>query len=153
MLKGIDPLLSGELLRILDEMGHGDQLLLVDRNFPAAATGRPVVRLGEVGVVRAASAILGVFPLDEFVERPIERMEVDDDSTLTTPEQDKILQLARNLHPRPLEWGVIPRLDFYERSRRAYAVVHTLEPRPWGCFILAKGVVFPDPTPAPPPAR
>ncbi|MCU1406689.1 MAG: hypothetical protein JWQ43_2992 [Glaciihabitans sp.] len=144
MLKGIDPLLSGELLRILDEMGHGDELLLVDRNYPAAATGHPVVRLGEVGVVRAATAILGVFPLDEFLEHPLERMEVSDDASITTPEQDSILELARSGHPRPLDWGVVPRLEFYERARRAFAVVHTLEPQPWGCFILTKGVVFPD---------
>jgi L-fucose mutarotase len=144
MLKGIDPLLSGGLLKILDEMGHGDELLLVDRNFPAASTGRPVVRLGEVGVERAMAAILSVFPLDEFVDAPLERMEVDDDPRRTTTQQDAVLALAREHHPRPLEWGVVPRLDFYERSRAAYAVVHTLEPRPWGCFILKKGVVFPD---------
>ncbi|MET0813001.1 MAG: RbsD/FucU domain-containing protein [Microbacterium sp.] len=144
MLKGIDPLLNGELLKILDEMGHGDELLLVDRNFPAASTGRPVVRLGEAGVERAMAAILSVFPLDEFVDAPLERMEVDDDPARTTPEQDAVLALARGHHPRPLEWGVVPRLDFYVRSRAAYAVVHTLEPQPWGCFILKKGVVFPD---------
>ena len=144
MLKGIDPLLSGELLRILDEMGHGDELLLVDRNFPAAATGRPVVRLGEVGVVRAASAILGVFPLDEFLDHPLERMEVNDDPSITTAEQDQLLELARRDHPRDLEWGIVPRLDFYTRAKGAYAVVHTLEAQPWGCFILTKGVVFPD---------
>lgn len=144
MLKGIDPLLSGELLKILDEMGHADQLLLVDRNYPAAATGRPVIRLGESGVVRAMSAILSVFPLDSFVERPLERMEVDDDPSRTTPEQDAVLAAARAAHDRPLEWGVVPRLDFYERARACYAVVHTLEPQPWGCFILQKGVVFPE---------
>jgi len=144
MLKGIDPLLTGGLLKILDEMGHGDQLLLVDRNYPAASTGRPVVRLGEVGVVRAMGAILSVFPLDEFVEHPLERMEVDGDAARTTPEQDAVLDLARSAHPRPIEWGVVPRLSFYERARAAYAVVHTLEPQPWGCFILTKGVVFPD---------
>ena len=71
MLKGVDPLLNGELLKILDEMGHGDQLLLVDRNYPAAAAGRPVVRLGEVGVERAVAAILSVFPLDSFVAHPL----------------------------------------------------------------------------------
>jgi L-fucose mutarotase len=144
VLKGIDPLLSGELLKILDDMGHGDELLLVDRNFPAAATGRPVVRLGEVGVVRAMRALVSVLPLDEFVERPLERMEVDGDPDRTTPEQDAVLELARRSHPLPLEWGVVPRLRFYERSRSAYAVVHTLEPHAWGCFILTKGVVFPD---------
>ena len=144
MLKGIDPLLNGELLRILDEMGHGDQLLLVDRNYPAAATGRPVIRLGEVGIVRAASAILGVFPLDEFVDRPLERMEVDGDPSVTTPEQDAVLEAARAGHPRPLDWGVVPRLEFYDRAQRVFAVVHTLESKPWGCFILQKGVVFPE---------
>ncbi len=143
MLKGIDPLLSGELLHILDEMGHGDQLLLVDRNYPAAAAGRPVVRLGEVGVVRAATAILGVFPLDEFLEFPLERMEVNDDPATTTPQQDAILTIARAGHPRPLDWGVIPRLDFYDRAKKTFAVIHTLEPEPWGCFVLTKGVVFP----------
>ncbi|WP_314504500.1 RbsD/FucU domain-containing protein [uncultured Microbacterium sp.] len=143
MLKGIDPLLSGELLKILDEMGHGDQLLLVDRNYPAASSGRPVVRLGEVGVVRAMTAILSVLPLDEFVAHPLERMEVDGDPARTTPQQDAVLEAARASHPAPIEWGVVPRLDFYERSRGAYAVVHTLEPEPWGCFILTKGVVFP----------
>ena len=80
MLKGIDPLLSGELLRLLDDMGHGDLLLLVDRNYPAAASGRPVVRLGETTILRAAEAILSVLPLDSFVDCPIERMEVDDRS-------------------------------------------------------------------------
>jgi len=144
MLKGIDPLLTGRLLKILDEMGHSDQLLLVDRNYPAASTGRPVVRLGEVGVVRTMAAILSVFPLDEFVEHPLERMEVDGDAARTTPEQDAVLDLARFAHPRPIEWGVVPRLNFYDRARAAYAVVHTLEPQPWGCFILTKGVVFPD---------
>lgn len=143
MLKGIDPLLNGELLRILDEMGHGDQLLLVDRNFPAAATGRPVVRLGPVGVVRAIEAILGVFPLDEFVDAPLLRMEVEDDPARTTAEHDAVLEVARREHPRPLDWEVVPRLDFYERARDVFAVVHTLEEQPWGCFILQKGVVFP----------
>lgn len=143
MLKGIDPLLNGELLKILDEMGHGDELLVVDRNYPAAASGKPLVRLGDVGVVRAVSAILGVFPLDEFLEFPLERMEVDGDPTVTTREQDLILEEARRNHPRPLEWGIIPRLDFYGRARNAFAIVHTLEPQPWGCFVLTKGVVFP----------
>ncbi|MFC0681994.1 RbsD/FucU family protein [Lysobacter korlensis] len=142
MLKGIDPLLSGELLRILDEMGHGDQLLLVDRNYPAAASGKPVVRLGEAGVVRAASAILSVFPLDSFVERPLERMEVNDDPSIVTPNQEAVLALAREEHGEDLEFGIIPRLEFYERAKHAFAVVHTLEAQPYGCFLLQKGVIF-----------
>jgi L-fucose mutarotase len=102
MLKGIDPLLSGDLLHILDDMGHGDVLMLVDRNYPAVASGRPVIRLGEVTVLRAAQAILSVFPLDSFIERPLERMEVDNDPTKTTPTQDSMLKLASESEGRSL---------------------------------------------------
>lgn len=142
MLKGIDPLLCGDLLRILDDMGHGDRLLLVDRNYPAAASGKPVIRLGEVTILRAAKAILSVFPLDSFIDHPLQRMEVRDDPSLTTPTQDALLQLAIDAEGRPLAYGVIPRLDFYAEAARAYAVVHTLDPVPYGCFVLHKGVIF-----------
>lgn len=142
MLKGIDPLLNGDLLKILDDMGHGDQLLLVDRNYPAAASGKPVIRLGEVGVLRAASAILSVLPLDSFIEHPLERMEVEDDPIKTTSLQQDLLALARASEDRKLEYGVVPRLEFYQRAKDVYAVVHTLEDQPYGCFILHKGVIF-----------
>ena len=142
MLKGIDPLLSGDLLKILDDMGHGDQLLLVDRNYPAASSGKPVIRLGEVGVLRAAKAILSVYPLDSFIDHPLERMEVEDDPAKTTSLQNDLLDLASKAENRELEYGVIPRLNFYERAKNAYAVVHTLEDQPYGCFILHKGVIF-----------
>ena len=142
MLRGIDPLLSGDLLKILDDMGHGDQLLLVDRNYPAAASGKPVVRLGEVTVLRAAEAILSVLPLDSFIEHPLERMEVDGDPSKTTAAQDALLALASSREGRDLSYGVVRRLDFYERAKAAYAVVHTLDTVPYGCFILHKGVVF-----------
>lgn len=142
MLKGIDPLLSGELLRILDDMGHGDQLMLVDRNYPAVSSGRPVVRLGEASIVRAATAILSVLPLDSFIAHPIERMEVEDDPVRTTPTQDELLALASSVEGRELQYGVVPRLDFYQRAQGVYAIVHTLDTVPYGCFILHKGVVF-----------
>lgn len=142
MLKGVDPLLSGDLLRILDDMGHGDRLLLVDRNYPAASSGRPVIRLGEATILRAATAILSVFPLDSFIDHPLERMEVEDDPARTTPTQDALLALASAAEGRALEYGVVPRLEFYKRAASAYAVVHTLDAVPYGCFILHKGVVF-----------
>lgn len=141
MLKGIDPLLSGDLLKLLDDMGHGDRLLLVDRNYPAAAAGRPVIRLGEVSILRAAKAILSVFPLDSFIAHPLERMEVEDDPRKTTSTQDALLQLATEAEGRELAYGVIPRLDFYARARECYAVVHTLDAQPYGCFVLHKGVI------------
>jgi L-fucose mutarotase len=142
MLKGIDPLLSGDLLRILDDMGHGDRLLLVDRNYPAAASGKPVIRLGEASILRAATAILSVFPLDSFIEHPLERMEVEDDPQRTTAVQDELLELASRSEGRALKYGIVPRRDFYQQAREAYAVVHTLDSTPYGCFILHKGVIF-----------
>ena len=141
MLKGIDPLLNGDLLKILDDMGHGDQLLLVDRNYPAASSGRPVIRLGEVGIMRAAEAILSVFPLDSFIPHPLERMEVEDDPAKTTAVQNELLAYASEIEGRQLEFGVIPRLDFYRRAQNVYAVVHTLDALPYGCFIFHKGVI------------
>lgn len=142
MLKGLDPLLSGELLKVLDEMGHGDQLLLVDRNYPAVSSGKVVIRLGEVTVARAASAILSVFPLDSFVPHPLERMEVENDATKTTPSQIEVLKVARASDASAIEYGVIPRLDFYNRARDAYAIVHTLDDQPYSCFIMQKGVIL-----------
>ena len=141
MLIGIDPLLSGELLKILDEMGHGDQLLLVDRNYPAYAAGKPVVRLGEVSTERAAEAILSVFPLDSFVRHPLEKMEVEGDPAQVTEAHAGMLAVARSRHGDALEIGGVPRHDFYQRAKDAYAVVQTLEQRPYACFILQKGVV------------
>ena len=106
------------------------------------ASGRPVIRLGDVSVLRAAQAILSVFPLDSFVAHPLERMEVNDEPVTTTSLQDDLLGLASSIESRPLEYGIIPRLAFYTRAKSVFAVVHTLEAQPYGCFILQKGVIF-----------
>jgi L-fucose mutarotase len=142
MLKGINPLLGGDLLKVLDDMGHGDQLLLVDRNYPAVSSGKPVVRLAGVGIVEAAEAILSVFPLDTFIDQPVERMEVEDDPTKVTSLQEDLLKVVQRHEQRTLDYRVVPRMDFYTRARSAYAVVHTLETQPYGCFIFHKGVIF-----------
>ncbi len=92
--------------------------------------------------MRAAEALLSVLPLDSFQPHPLERMEVEDDPNRTTPIQDELLAYAAQQEGRPLEYGVIPRLDFYQRVRDVYAIVHTLDSVPYGCFILHKGVVF-----------
>lgn len=142
MLIGIDPALSGELLKILDEMGHGDQLVVADRNYPVYSAGRPVVRMGDVGVVRTIAALLSVFPLDTYVEYPLERMEVENDPGLIAPIQQQVLDYVHSNNLPNMEFGLIPRLEFYARARSASAIIHTLEAEPYGCFILTKGVVF-----------
>lgn len=141
MLLGIDPVLSGALLKILDEMGHGDDLLLVDRNYPAFSAGGPVIDLGSVDTTRAAQAVLSVYPLDTFVERPLARMEANDDPNQQLPAHDEVLALARAASSPDLQFEVVPRFDFYARGRTAYAVVKTLDTRPYSCFLLKKGVV------------
>jgi L-fucose mutarotase len=148
MLIGIDPLLSGELLKLLDEMGHGDEIAVVDCNYPAFTPGRPVVQLGDVTVTRAIAAILSVMPLDESTPSPLECMR-SVEGTLTSG-QLEVLAAARQ-PPRPdLELALIDRFDFYQRALGVSAIVRTLDARPYGCFILHKGVV-PPPLPQPDP--
>ena len=142
MLKGINPLLRGDLLKVLDQMGHGDQLLIADRNYPSYASGKPVIEVPSTSILEVTSAILSVFPLDAFVEHPLERMEVDQDPQKTTSVQDGLLQHVRdNEHPE-ITFGVIPRLEFYDRAKSVFAVVHTLEAAPYSVPILRKGVIF-----------
>lgn len=141
MLKGINPLLCGDLLRTLDQMGHGDQLLLVDRNYPAIASGKQVIHIAQTSILNVTNAILSVFPLDTFIPAPVERMEVEDDPQKITKVQESFVELVRDHQPTVTEFGVISRSAFYQRARSAFAVVHTLETAPYSCFILHKGVV------------
>ena len=133
-------MLTGELLKHLDEMGHGDLLALVDRNYPATSSDRPVIHLGEIGVVRAAEAIVSVFPLDTFVEAPLRRMESDTQDPPTDIHR-AVLEVARTHHSRDLEYFLVPRTDFYNQVRSCRVVVQCLETAPYSCFLLQKGVV------------
>ncbi|HEY7690409.1 MAG TPA: RbsD/FucU domain-containing protein [Dongiaceae bacterium] len=142
MLKNIDPLLSADLLHVLAAMGHGDDLALVDRNFPAAANAKRLVRLDGADILSAGRAILSVYPLDSFVDHPVMRMQmVGKPDEVPSVQQDfqKIVDAAEGRH-----WpmGSIERFAFYEAARQAFAVVATNESRPYGCFILKKGVIF-----------
>ena len=149
MLKSLDPLLTPELLHVLAAMGHGDELVLCDANFPADSVarstvhGRPVVLAG-ADAPRAARAILSLLPLDTFVETPALRMEVADDSAAVPAVQAEVQAEVDAAAGRVLSMAPLDRFAFYDRARRAYAVVATGERRFWGCFILTKGVVPPD---------
>lgn len=144
MLKNIDPLLHADLLHILRSMGHGDELVLVDANFPAASVARRLVRLDGADLSQAGRAILSVFPLDSFVEHSVLRMEVVDKPDEIPEVQQEILQLADASAGRSVPAGGIERHAFYARAKSAYAVVATGERRPYGCFIFIKGVIKPD---------
>jgi L-fucose mutarotase len=142
VLKGIDPLLSPDLLRVLAEMGHGDELALVDRNYPAVSTARRPVRLDGCDLPAAARAVLTLLPLDSFVERPVAVMAMVDTPDVVPEVQREVIALAREAERRDLGIETVERFVFYERVRRAFAVVATSEARPYGCVILTKGVIF-----------
>lgn len=144
MLKGIDPLLNAELLHALAAMGHGDEIAIVDANFPAATMAQRLIRLDGVDAVRAAQAILSLLPLDDFIPRPASRMQVVGDARAVPPVCRQFQALVDRAAGRRLPLAVIERHKFYERVRRCYAVVATGEGQLYGNLILTKGVIRPD---------
>lgn len=141
MLKGIPELIDPELLHVLASMGHGDELAIVDRNYPAASTGRRVLHLRGADVVSAAEAILHLLPLDSFVEEPVTRMEVVGEPETVPEVQAAFLEVVRRAAGRDVRMASLPRFAFYDRVRGAFAVVATSESRPYGCFVITAGVV------------
>jgi L-fucose mutarotase len=150
LLKGIDPLLTADLLYVLRSMGHGDKLCLCDCNFPAAevatkTTSKRLVVL-TVPLPEAASAICSALPLDFFVESPVSYMAPSEGLSLP-PEGAQVIeatQSAITAHAKGVKMTPIERFAFYEAARTCYAVVQTMERRPYGNVILQKGVIGPD---------
>lgn len=142
MLKGIDPLLTPDLLRILAAMGHGDEVALVDRNFPAQSIGRELVRLDAASLSEVARAVLSVLPLDSFVAHPLAAMAVVGDPDAVPEVQQEVVDLAQRSEGRVVDVERLERSAFYSRARTAFAVVATGEARPYGCLLLTKGVMF-----------
>ena len=141
MLKNIDPVLGGRLLKALDELGHGEEFALVDRNFPAYGAGVAVIDLGEIGASRAAEAIFSLFPLDTFGASPLIRMAIDNQPGLTNGVHDKVRDIANFSMSQDWQWREIPRQDFYELVKTVRLVVRCLESAPYACFIFRKGVI------------
>jgi L-fucose mutarotase len=144
VLKGIDPLLSPDLLHILAEMGHGDEIVVADANFPSARLARRLTRLDGIGAARAAEAVLSVLPLDTFVDRPATVMRVVGDPEATPEPVREFQAVLDRTQGRPVTLARLDRFDFYERARNAFAVVATGETRKYGNLILAKGVIASD---------
>lgn len=147
MLIGISPLMSPELLHIIAEMGHGDELVIGDGNFPAAAMAQRLVRADGHRVKPLLEAILQLFPLDRFVEKPVGLMEVvPGDKTVPTI-WDEYRSVVQRMQLARISAGfdMVERFAFYERARQAYAVVATGETELYANVILKKGVVDPEP--------
>jgi len=142
MLKGIPDIISPELLKILHEMGHGDDLVIGDANFPAASNARNLVRCDGHGVPELLDAILTLFPLDDFVPHPVALMQVVPGDATEPVVQDEIRAVVRR-HEKAGDALVeqVERFGFYERARKAYAIVTTTERKLYGCMIVKKGVI------------
>ena len=142
MLKGIDPRLGPDLLSCLRSMGHGDDIVIADANFPAQANARRLCRADGVSAVDMVCAIMSVLPLDDFVEAAAFSMAVvgapDETPAIVSDFADELRAAGYNGPVVALE-----RQAFYERSRNAFVIVATGELRIYGNLILAKGVVRP----------
>ena len=146
MLMGIDPLLSPELLMVMRAMGHGDDILICDRNHPAATIAKHTTH-GHVIYIQGANlkdlsrAVLAHFPLDNFVEAPITRMlVVGEPSQMVQAHHD--MQAAADLAAgRIVSIRAVERFAFYAEAKSAFAVVQTTDAGPYGCFLIKKGVL------------
>ena len=144
MLKGISPILTPEMLKVLCEMGHGDCIVLGDGNFPAASMGKnaTVLRCDGHSCAELLDAILQLFPLDTYVEKPVTLMEVVPGDPVETPIWDEYKAIIAKYDPRGGDAvGNIPRFDFYDASKKAWAVIATGEKALYANLILQKGVV------------
>jgi L-fucose mutarotase len=141
MLLGLNPLLSPDLLHALASMGHGDEILLADANFPAASHARRLVRMPGTRVDDVLAAVLSVMPLDSFVDVASYTMQVVGDAESVPDVVAGANAVLARHGGRPA--GTLERFAFYERAARAYAVVATGELRAYGNVLLRKGVVSP----------
>ena len=141
MLKNIPPILSPDLLKTLMEMGHGDEIVLADGNFPAASVARRLIRCDGHGVPELLEAVLRLLPLDIYVERAVALMSVvpGDKTQPTIWEQYRAILQASG--ERCADFELVERFAFYERAKQAYAVVATSERALYANIILKKGVL------------
>ena len=144
MLKNIPPILSPELLKVLCEMGHSDRLVIADGNFPAESMGRNgiVIRCDGHGVPELLDAILTVFPLDTYVEKPVQLMEVMPGDPAETPIWDTYKEIIAKHDERGADTvGTIERFAFYEEAKQVYCIIATSEKAIYANVMLQKGVI------------
>jgi L-fucose mutarotase len=141
MLKGVPAVLPPELLKIMMEMGHGDELVIGDGNFPAAAYAQRLVRCDGHGVPEILDAMLKFFPLDSYVEAPVALMEVVPGDNVKPTIWEEYKEIIKKHEPETNNIEHVERFAFYERAKKAYAIIATGESALYANIILKKGVV------------
>lgn len=143
MLKGIPPILGPDLLHMLRAMGHGDEICIVDANYPADSAGPPVVRLDGISATDALDAILTLMPLDTYVDEQAIGMEVVGDPKKREQTHKDFDKLVKK-HEPGMKLTLLERFAFYDRVEGAYAIVQTGERRLYGNVLLKKGIIRPQ---------
>ncbi|AZO68832.1 MAG: ribose ABC transporter [Mesorhizobium sp.] len=148
MLKGINPLLNADVLQALRAMGHGDDLIIADTNFPSDSVARQTVlgRLLRIDAPAAdvVKAVLSLYPLDNFVDDAAARMEIVGKPDEIPTVQQEVQREIDAAEGKPWPMISVERYAFYERAKKAYCVIQTGERRFYGCFAFRKGVVPPN---------
>ena len=147
MLFNVDSNCSPDLLYCLAQMGHGDELVIADRNFPATSTAlqtgfQTLIPMPGFSALSAVQTITSLLPLDGFVDHAAVRMEIDGSPDEMNESHTAVFSFLEGIIPEGAGLGHMPRLKFYERAREAFAVVQTSEDIAYGCYILRKGVIF-----------
>ena len=140
MLKGIHPAISPELLKVLAEMGHGDELVLSDAHFPAHSIHSKVIRADGIGVATLLEGISALFEFDQYVEAPLAMMQAVPDDTLDPSVEERYLGAIKKVNGVAPKVERVERFAFYDRAKTAYAVVITGELAKYGNIIIKKGV-------------
>ncbi len=142
MLKGIPTILSPELLKIMMEMGHGDEIVISDGNFPGASIAQKLVRCDGNNGCEVLDAFLKFFPLDQYSKEPVSLMAVVPGDSIVPVIWESYKEIVIKHEPNFTEFEMVERFDFYERAKKAYAIVTTGEKAQYANIILKKGVVI-----------
>jgi L-fucose mutarotase len=141
MLKGIPNILSPELLKILMEMGHGDEIVLADGNFPAASNAQRLIRSDGHNVPDLLESILQLFPLDTFVKQPVSLMDIVPGDNYIPEIWNVYKQIVNKYDSHFTDFEMVERFEFYVRAKKAYAIVATGEMARYANIILKKGII------------
>ncbi|MBE6877559.1 MAG: hypothetical protein E7488_00080 [Ruminococcaceae bacterium] len=145
MLKGISKILTGDILKILCDMGHGDELVIADANFPAETVAKRLVRCPGIDGSQLLEAIAELFPLDNYVEFPANVMDLTDGDKAKGMPTPEVWDIYKNILLKMdndfTALGKIERNEFYNRTKNAYAVIQTGEERQYGNILIVKGVI------------
>ena len=143
LLKNVHSLLGPDLLRILRAMGHGDEIAVVDTNFPAESCAKRLVRMDGVSATAILEAIISVMPIDTYVDTPVNTMRVIGEIEVVPEIVQEFRDIIERDSPPTIPFGTLARNAFYTRSREAFAIVATGDRRLYGNIILTKGVLGP----------